>query len=194
MTWIESFGVLTGLISVWLTVRNNVWCWFWGIVSVTLYVGVFFRERLYADMSLQIVFIATNLYGWYVWLRGGEHHTKRVITKIPLPTAVTLAIGTLCYAVMTGWLLKRTTDASLPEMDAFLTSMSLAAVWMQARKYREHWLVWFAADVLYVGMFVWKSLWMTAVLYAVFTVLAVIGFVEWNKEVLRSESFRVQSS
>jgi nicotinamide mononucleotide transporter len=181
MTWIEAIGALTGLISVWLTVRGNVWCWAWGIASVLLYVGVFFRERLYADMALQLVFCGMNGYGWYEWLYGGEKRTERMITRLPMRFVPMLIGTTALTALGTALFLKYFTDAALPEMDALLTSMSLCAIWMQAQKYCENWLVWALADVLYVGMFYGKSLWVTAALYAVFTVMAVIGYFQWLK-------------
>ncbi len=188
MTIIETLGAIIGLCSVWLTVRGNVWCWAWGIVSVLLYVGVFFRERLYADMALQLVFVGTNLYGWYEWKRGSSSHTGRVITRVSPQTMIVVSLLIVLYAGIAALFLRYFTNASLPELDAFLTSMSLAAVWMQARKYCEHWLVWIVADVLYVGMFLWKALWLTAALYAVFTVMAFIGYREWNKELRNVQS------
>jgi nicotinamide mononucleotide transporter len=95
---------------------------------------------------------------------------------------VPMLIGTTALTALgTALFLKYFTDAALPEMDALLTSMSLCAMWMQAQKYCENWLVWALADVLYVGMFYGKSLWVTAALYAVFTVMAVIGYFQWLK-------------
>lgn len=179
ITWIEALGAVTGIISVWLTVRNNVWCWAWGIASVLLYGAVFFREKLYADMALQLVFCGMNAYGWYEWLHGGESHTERPISRLPRTLLPFAAIATLVFAFGVAFILRHYTDAALPEMDAFLTSMSLCAVWMQAQKYCESWLVWLAADVLYVGMFISKSLWLTSALYIVFTVLAWLGYRQW---------------
>jgi nicotinamide mononucleotide transporter len=188
ITWIEALGAITGLISVWLTVRNNVWCWAWGIASVLLYGAIFFREKLYADMALQLVFCGMNAYGWYEWLHGGDSHKERVITRLPKSIIPFSAVATLLFAIGSALFLRRFTDATLPEMDALLTSMSLCAVWMQARKYCESWLVWLCADVLYVGMFISKALWLTAALYLVFVVMAWIGYREWSS-IIRKTSF-----
>lgn len=193
MTWIEALGSLAGIISVWLTMRVNIWAWAWGIASVLLYTGVFFRERLYADMALQLVFCAMNAYGWFQWLYGGEKRAERIITRLPAWMIAPSVLATALCAALFAFLLGRFTNAALPEMDAFLTSMSLCAVWMQARKYCENWLVWLVADVLYVGMFFYKSLWLTCGLYVVFTVLAFLGYRQWV-EVMKSSPISQQES
>lgn len=181
MTWIEALGSLTGIISVWLTIRVNIWGWAWGIASVLLYTGVFFRERLYADMALQLIFCGMNVYGWYEWLYGGEKRTETIITRLPVRIIPILFLATVLCSVLIAFVLRRFTDAALPEMDAFLTSMSLCAVWLQARKYCESWLVWLAADLIYIGMFWYKALWLTSALYAFFTIMAFLGYREWVK-------------
>lgn len=187
ISWAEVFGSLTGLVSVWLTVRNNVWCWLWGIVSVAVYTVVFWDARLYADMALQLVFVVMNVYGWYEWLHGQRHEqssgaqasTRRIS---PIPQDKLLLSGTIgvMLAVGIAVYLRRFTNAAVPEFDAALTALSLVAIWMQARKYRENWLVWLAADVAYVGLFVNRQLWLTAALYLVFCGMAIVGWREWN--------------
>jgi nicotinamide mononucleotide transporter len=178
---LEAVGAATGALSVWLAARNSVWCWLWGIVSVLLYAAVFFDARLYADMALQGVFCVINAYGWREWLHGGGGGKARAIGRFPSKwIAPAVALTATCAALGAAFLRWRT-DADLPEADALLTAMSLCAVWMQARRYVESWLVWIVADTLYVGLFVVKSLWLTALLYAVFIGMAMHGFREWKR-------------
>ncbi|MCS6809026.1 MAG: nicotinamide riboside transporter PnuC [Bacteroidota bacterium] len=180
MIWIELGGALAGLLSVWLTIQSNIWCWVWGTVSVLLYATVFFHERLYADMGLQFVFLAINIMGLYEWKYGAVHRKPRVIARVSPRVALFVGIVTACCALSLIVLLKTQTDAVLPELDAILTSCSLAALWMQAKKYREHWIVWFVADIAYVVMFMSRMLILTAGLYAIFAGMAIIGYKEWK--------------
>jgi len=177
----EIAGVLFGVASVWLTVRENIWCWPTGLVNVGLFILVFFEARLYADMGLQVVYVLLCLYGWYQWLHGGKDRGTLGVSRTPRRKAALLAASGAVFAVVLGVFLKRGTDAALPFWDASTTSFSLAAQWMLTKKYLENWLVWIAVDVVYIGMYLNKALYPTAGLYAVFLVLAVLGLRSWTK-------------
>lgn len=177
---VEFFGVVTGFVGVWLTTRRNVWCWPVGLVNVLLFLVVFADARLYADASLQVVYVVLLSYGWWFWLRGGEDHHAAPVTRLSRARFATLAGLVLVATVGAGFALSRFTDADLPYWDSFTTAASLVAQWLQARKILENWIVWIVADVVYVGMYLVKGLELTAVLYASFLVLAVIGWRAWR--------------
>jgi len=181
---LELVAVALTLVAVYLTTRQVVWCWPLGMVSVTLYAVVFYGARLYADMGLQGLYFALAAYGWWAWRHGGENHGALHVTWTPARMRVVLLVAAAVGGVVMGQALGRFTDASLPFMDSLLTSFSIAAQWMQTRKLLESWLVWLVVDVLYVGMFLYKELFLTAGLYAVFIGLAVMGFVEWRRSML----------
>lgn len=183
---LELLGVLTGVVAVWLTVRQNVWCWPVGLVNVALFAVVFARARLYADAGLQGVYFALCLYGWWAWLHGGRDRGPLAVTRSPRRERLALAVLAVAGAALLGTLLHRGTDASFPYLDSALTAGSLAAQWLQARKRLENWLVWIAVDVVYVGMYVAKELHLTALLYAGFTALAVAGLREWRRSLAGS--------
>lgn len=187
MSPLEIFAAVVGAWSVWLSVRQNVLSWPTAIVNVVLYTIVFYEAKLYADMGLQVVYAILSVYGWYQWLYGGEGHTTLHVSRTTRSLAIRLALIAATSAVLLGSLLHRTTDAALPFMDSALTSASLVAQWMMTRKLLENWAVWIAVDVLYVGMFIYKGLYVTAVLYAVFLGLAVKGWIDWRNS-MRSES------
>ena len=185
MRYLELLAAVTGAVSVWLSVRQKVWSWPLAIVNVLLYAVVFYEAKLYADMGLQVVYAVISIYGWYEWLYGGENRTELKVSRTPRRIVwLLVAIGALGAAAL-GTLLHRTTDASLPWLDSSLSSTSLVAQWMMTRKLLENWAVWIAVDVVYVGMFVYKSLYVTAVLYAVFLVLAARGWIEWKRSLAR---------
>jgi nicotinamide mononucleotide transporter len=178
---IEWIAVFITLLAVWLTTRQVVWCWPLGMVSVTLYAVVFWQARLYADMGLQALYFALSIYGWWAWRRGGENHGELSVSTTPTRRRwALLGIGAVAGLVL-GQTLSRLTDASLPFMDSTLTSFSIVAQWMQTRKLLEAWLLWIGVDVFYVGMFLYKGLYPTAGLYALFLYLASMGYVQWRR-------------
>ncbi len=188
LNYVEVFGVVTALVCVWLYTRQNVWSWPLTIVSAGLYMIVFFQARLYADVGLQGVYIVVAVYGWYEWLFGGPQHSVLPVSRLTRTMALVLlglvAAGTGVLAVS----LATYTNASLPFWDSLTTAMSLVGQWMLARKILESWLVWIVADTIYIGIFIYKALYLTAGLYAVFLALAVSGFIEWRKSIQNPKS------
>jgi len=181
----EVAGVAFGVVAVWLTVRENVWCWPIGIVNVVLSAIVFHQAKLYADMGLQVVYVALCLYGWYAWLHGGADRGALLVSRTPGLAAGGLAAAGVVFAAGLGAFLRGHTDAALPFWDASTASFSLVAQWMQTRKWIENWLVWIAVDAVYVGMYVVKGLFLMAGLYAVFLALAVAGLLAWRRSLAR---------
>ncbi len=177
---------MCGALGVWLTVRQNVWCWPVGLVNVSLFVVVFFHARLYGDMALQGVYVVLCLYGWYQWLHGGSGHGRLEVSRAPGRWGIGLGVAGVAFAVGFGLFLKQRTDAALPFWDAGTTAFSLVAQWMTTRKWIENWLVWIAVDVVCVGKYLSQGLYLTAGLYATFLVLAVLGLVEWRRSLATS--------
>ena len=180
MSRLELLAALVGALSVWLSVRQNIWSWPTAIVNVVLYALVFHGAKLYADMGLQVVYAILSIYGWYEWLYGGAGRTALRVTRTGPRLAALLALIAATGSGVLGLILHRATDAALPFMDSFLSSTSLVAQWMMTRKLLENWLVWITVDVLYVGMFIFKELYLTAGLYTVFLGLAVKGYIDWR--------------
>ena len=183
----EVLAVVTGIISVYLSTREHIWSWPTALVNVALYFVVFLEAKLYADMGLQVVYFVLSLYGWYEWLYGGENRTELHVSRASRRLGVRLVvIGATCAALL-GTLLARFTDAALPYVDSATTSTSLVAQWMMTRKILENWAVWAVVDVVYIGMFVFKGLYLTAGLYTVFLVLAIMGYVQWKRSLTARE-------
>lgn len=181
MSALEIAGVATGIVAVWLTTREKVWCWPIGIVSVALFVVVFFRARLYGAMGLQVVYIGLAVYGWYAWVKGGQGDGPLRVSRATRRTLVVASLlGAIGAALLGVWLALRT-DEALPVTDAATTSFSLVAQWMQTRKLIENWWVWLAADLVYVVMYLSQGLVWTALLYAVYVALAVSGLRQWRR-------------
>jgi nicotinamide mononucleotide transporter len=178
-TPLELLGFVLSVATVVLTILRNHWGWFFAIVSSATYGVVFAGARLYGDAGLQGVFIAASIWGWWQWLRGAEGK--------PLP--VTRLSQTGRIASLLGWtvgffalsaFLKAYTDTDVPHMDGFLTAGSLLGQLLTAKKKIENWHTWIVVDILYVGLYIYKGLHLTAILYAVFVVLAVLGLRAWT--------------
>lgn len=180
MSGLEIAAVAFGLVSVFLSTREHISSWPTAIVNVALYALLFFREKLYADMGLQVIYLILSVYGWYEWLYGGENRTALHVSRLTGRLAIRLLAIAVAGSVALGFILQRATDASLPWLDATLSVFSLVAQWMMTRKILENWLLWIVLDVVYVGMFVLlKGLYLTGFQYAVFLALAVAGHVQW---------------
>jgi len=181
MSLIEIVAVVSGLGCVWLTTRQNIWCWPVGLLMVSLYIVIFWRAKLYSDMGLQVVYVGLQFYGWHQWLRGGPRQSRLDVSRVSVLPAVCWAGGAAACIVGLGYVMRTKTDAALPYWDAVTTVLSLVAQMWMARKLLESWLVWIVVDVLAIGIYAVKGLHLTAGLYAVFLVLAVMGFVAWKR-------------
>ncbi|MBD8532444.1 MULTISPECIES: nicotinamide riboside transporter PnuC [unclassified Massilia] len=165
--------------TVMLNIRQNHWAWLFSIASSATYAVVFFDARLYGDSGLQLVFIAASVWGWWQWLRGtGE--TRLVVTRLGRAGWAWALAGWGAAFLALSWFLQNYTNTDVPHMDGFLTAGSLVGQLLLARKKVENWHVWIVVDVLYVGLYIVKDLHVTAVLYAVFVVLAARGLRAWS--------------
>jgi nicotinamide mononucleotide transporter len=179
---LEVVAALFGAVSVYLSARQHIASWPTAIVNVLLYVVVFRDARLYADMALQFVYAALSVYGWYEWKYGGAGRSALPVTRTPRRLWPALALLAAAAAALLGYLFSRHTNAANPLLDSALTATSLVAQWMMTRKLLENWLLWIAADVVYVPLYLSKHLYPTAVLYAVFLALAVKGYADWRRD------------
>ncbi|PNU06649.1 nicotinamide riboside transporter PnuC [Novosphingobium guangzhouense] len=180
MSPLEICAVVVSFLGIWLTTRRNMLCWPVNLLACALYFKLFLDVRLYSDMVLQALFGLAILYGWIAWARGRDDSGSVVVGRLsPSAAIIGLAIGAV-GALAAGWLTHRYTDAALPWMDAALSSFSLVAQYWTARRKSASWLLWIAVDVLYVGMFAFKDLWLTAGLYAAMVALAVLGYRRWR--------------
>jgi nicotinamide mononucleotide transporter len=178
---LELVAAVFGMLGVALGIRQNVWSWPVGIVNVSLTFVVFYRAGLYSDMGLQVVYFLLCAYGWHQWLHGGEGHTALTVSRTPRNVWTTLTVVGVIFWVALGTFTARMPGAAVPYIDAATTTASLVAQYMTTRKLLENWLVWIIVDTVYVGLFIWRGLYLLAVLYAVYLVLAVFGHVAWKR-------------
>jgi nicotinamide mononucleotide transporter len=220
--YIEIFGAITGIIYVFLEIRQNIWLWPVGIMTSAVYILVFFTSKFYADMSLQGYYLVISVVGWYWWRKGaiaqwrngaeaeeergreGEGGDPETGYRLPVTdyqvqnnkdkaglkvTRLNMKTGLILGAVFvflyTGmWLvLSKLTDSPVPEWDAFITSLSIVATWMLARKIYEHWYLWIIVNFVSAVLFMARGLYPTVILYLVYGIMSFAGLIAWKKTI-----------
>lgn len=176
---LEWIAAIAGAVSVYLSTRENIWSWPTGIVNVGLYIIVFGRTGLYSDMGLQVVFLILSIYGWYEWLYGGKNRTELTVSRATSRDWLISTPIAVVFWIVLAHVTERLPGVALPYLDSGLATLSLVAQWMMTRKLLENWVLWVVVDLVYVPMYVYKHLPVTAALYVGFLVLAVMGLRGW---------------
>ncbi|MCK9256040.1 MAG: nicotinamide riboside transporter PnuC [Bacteroidales bacterium] len=181
--WVETLAAFLGLLGIFLQIKQNAWYWFTAIIMVILYIYVFFVSGFYADMSFQFYYLFVSIYGWIHWIRTkniSKTEKLQVFKLSKLHKFFALLVSTLFFVIIYLILIKFT-DSKVPVGDAFTTALSITATWLLARKILENWLFWIVVDLISTILYVYKSLYPSAILFFVLTVLAVIGYFKWKK-------------
>jgi nicotinamide mononucleotide transporter len=179
---LEWFGVFTGVLCVWLAAKNNIYSWPIALISVVIYIFIFFESKLYADMGLQVYFFGMNIYGWYYWSKHRNNpESSRPIANITQKEILLSIAAIITFTFLLGRFLYTNTDASLPYIDSFCTACSLVAQIFLARKIIQNWLIWIFVDIIYVGVYISKDLYATAFMYALYVYIALVGYLDWRK-------------
>lgn len=187
MDWkliLQIVGVALGLLYLYLEYKANIWLWVVGLVMPIVHGTLYFRAGLYADCSMQVYYILAGLYGLMVWRRGADKKSSKQSPSIShTPTTVWMQLVVLYVAIHATLyvLLTAFTDSTVPVLDSFTTALCIVAYWMLSRKYVEQWLVWLVVDAVTVGLYIYKGIPLTAALYGLYTVLAVVGYLRWLK-------------
>ena len=191
MDWLEYFGVITGLIYLFLEIRQHKAMWVVGFLTSLVYVFVFFSSKIYADMGLQVYYVAISVYGFYQWTRtkkessreGNAPSSVRIIYRhlnCRLAIGVGIALVGLFGAMW--YFLRNFTDSPIPMGDAFTTAVGIVATWMLARRIIEHWILWVVVNFVSVYLYYLRGLYPTMFLYLCYAVLAIVGYYNWAKK------------
>ena len=178
---IEGLAVSTGLASVWFSVKERIWVYPIGLISVSIYVYLSFIYGIYADMAINIYYVLMSIYGWYRWLQPLESGEAKEITRNSGKEWLLSIVLFLLSWVILFVILQRFTDSEIPLWDSLTTSLAIVGMWLMAEKKVEHWLFWIATDLLSIPLYYYKDLLLTSAQFFVFTILAVIGWLQWNK-------------
>ncbi|NDV46825.1 nicotinamide riboside transporter PnuC [Paludibacter sp. 221] len=182
--WVEVVGSILSLIYLYLSVKQRSSLWIFGFLCSVFYVVIFFDSKFYADMTLQIYYVIVSVYGWIVWKWGKDKSGKNIpISNVPKRTIPYLIIIAAAIFFLYAFVLSNYTDSPLPKADSFTTALSIVATWMLARKYIEYWLVFIVVDAVSAGLYFYKELYPTAILFVFYTIMAIVGYLQWKKTI-----------
>jgi len=179
---IELTAVLFGLASVWLIKKEVVWAYPVGAVNVLIYVYICFVTGLYAYTGINIFYFLMGMYGWYNWLRksGSDEHIP--ITLCHSRERLVYAGLIVLFFILIYLVLVKFTDSRVPILDGLTTAIYIIAMWLMARKKIEHWILWIIGDVISIWLFGYEKLYFSSLQYLVFTIIAVLGWLEWKRK------------
>jgi nicotinamide mononucleotide transporter len=181
MTEIEIIATIFGLLCVYFTVKENLWCWPTGLVQVVLYTYIFYGAKLYSDSILQVIYIPMQIYGWYFWMHGGKEKKEAPVSKITKGFWASMVVFGLSMTFIWGHIMGKYFHAAAPIPDAFIAVASLYAQWLLSKKKVEAWYLWITVDVVAIAVYLYKDLYITSGLYTVFLGLAISGLIVWRK-------------
>ena len=193
MNYLELFGTLIGLVYLALEYRASIYLWPVSIIMPAIYLVVYYQAGLYADFGINVYYLLASVYGWMAWswkkkeTDAAQPAAELSITSMPRKVYLPLtAVFVVCWLAI-AWILIKWTDSNVPWTDSFTTALSVVGMWMLARKYVEQWGVWMVVDWVCCGLYVYKGLYFTAVLYGVYAVVAIFGWRRW-RSAMKTES------
>lgn len=183
INYIEVLGAILGFSYIIFSIKQNILTWVTGLVTSALYIYVFFVSKFYADMGLQVYYVLISIYGWYHWVKGNKNKKVIPVTRTKAIEWIWLSSASVVLFLIIWFILVKYTDSPVPIGDSITTALSIVATWMLARKMLEHWLIWIFVDALSIGLYIYKSLWPTVILFLIYTMMAYFGFIKWKKEI-----------
>ena len=181
MSALEVIAVSFGIASVVYSKKENILVYPTGIISTLIYVYLCFGFKLYADMGINLFYFGMSIYGWIMWNSKIED-TKLQITSNTLKENLFTVGFTFVIWVILYFILSKFTNSDVPYIDSFTTAVCFVGMWLMAWKKLENWTMWIIADLVSIPLYWYKGLYLTSVQFMFFTVLAVLGYIEWKKK------------
>lgn len=184
---VEIFGFLVLVFYLYFSIKQNILLWPFGLIGALVYIYIYYSAQLYADMSLQVYYVLISIYGWFYWktAKDKNENVKLEVKYTNKNLALLLLITTLFLFIIFSFILAKYTNASLPYWDALTTAAGITATWMLAKKYIEHWIVWVFVNIISVIIYIYKDLHITAVLFVIYTTMAIVGYFQWRKQLIK---------
>jgi len=177
---IEIVAVISGLLYVIFTIRENILLWLFGIISSALYIHVFYSSGIYAYAVLYLYYVIIGFYGWYNWGKKDVNNSVK-IRRTPPRMLIGCIIITIVIAGLIFIALEKFTDSDMALTDALLTAGGMVSTWMLTQKFIEQWLFWIVIDLASFGAMIYKELYPSSILFLVYGILAIAGFIEWRR-------------
>ncbi|MCK9159919.1 MAG: nicotinamide riboside transporter PnuC [Bacteroidaceae bacterium] len=195
MNYLELIGSIIGLIYLWLEYKVSIYLWIVGIIMPAIYIFIYYKAGLYADFGINIYYLFASVYGWIMWTYGDKfckRHNKDIsrndkkkemlpISSMKLRYYMPLTITFIVTFFVIAWILINYTNSNVPYLDSFTTALSIVGMWMLAKKNIEQWIAWVAVDGVSTGLYIYKGLYFTSILYGIYTIMAIFGYFKWKK-------------
>ncbi len=179
---------ITALLYVVLAAVENVWCWLFGILSSALSVYFCYSGQLFLESGLSIFYVIIGIYGWYQWLHGSKENKKlSIVSYSVIKNSQLLLIGGIIWLPL-GFISGRYSTQVMPYLDAFITAFSIIATWMTAKKILENWIYWIVIDALAIVLYASRGYYLLALLYFIYTLLALTGYIKWRNTLKTSSA------
>lgn len=178
---LQIIGTLLGLLYLWLEYKANIWVWIIGAIMPLVHGILYLTSGIYADAAMQLYYVAAGIYGLVVWRRAPKKKDDGIIKHTPRSWIVSLVAVYAVLHVAIYFFLTEYTDSRVPVFDSMSTALSIVAMWMLSRKLVEQWLVWLVVDMISVGLYIYKGIPVTAGLYTLYCILAVVGYMRWRR-------------
>ena len=178
---LQIIGTLLGLLYLWLEYKANIWVWIVGAIMPLVHGVLYLTSGIYADAAMQLYYVAAGIYGLVVWRRAPKTKDDGIIKHTPRGWIVRLVAVYVLLHVAIYLFLAECTDSRVPLFDSMSTALSIVAMWMLSRKLVEQWLVWLVVDMISVGLYIYKGIPITAALYTLYCILAVVGYMRWRR-------------
>jgi len=200
--WLGLTGFVSGLLCVWLLIKENIWTFPLGLLYSVVTVVVMYNTQLYADVLLNFYYVLMNAYGWFFWIRGGQTRRSEVdelmVAWLPRPQWRSVVLISTSGIIAMGWYFDTFTNAAFAYADSFTTILSFVAMWMSARKYLDSWILWFIVNVVSVVLYLAKAeddsqLYFYVVLYTIYIGLAIQGWYAWQKHLSSEQTSPVNT-
>lgn len=182
--WVEIVGAILSFIYLYLSVKQKKGLWIVGFLCSALYLVVFFQSKFYAEVTLQLYYLVVSVYGWIHWTFGAKNDAATQQLPVSrLEKRQILPVSLITFVIFASYFffLNRFTDSPVPLGDSFTVALCIVATWMLAKKMLENWLLFIVADAFCVGLFLYKGLYPTAILFFVYTIMAVVGYFRWKR-------------
>lgn len=187
--WIEVLGTIVGFIYLYLEYKGSIKLWIAGIIMPAIYLQIYFDAGLYADFAINIYYLVIAIYGWLMWKYGSlfafqkqihkSSNSQIMISHISKKIAVVSMVVFLIIWLLIAQILIHFTNSTVPWLDAFTTALSIVGMWLLAHKIVEQWWAWLLVDIVSAALYVYKELYLTAGLYAVYVVIIFFGYKKW---------------
>ena len=181
---LEFFAAVLGVLSVWYAKKNKILVYPTGIISILIYIWILFKNQLLGDLIINAYFFLMSIYGWFFWSKKDEGIFQNKISRLNLNELIFGLIVFVFVFITVKYIynISNWEKSYVSSIDTLTTAIFCSAMWFMARRKIEHWILWIVGDIISIPLYFHKGLYFTSIQYLTFTIIAILGFFTWLKE------------